>query len=86
MKPKKLSKESYRIGYYQALEDNKELKYTEQDIKKAIFLYTSWLTGGTATYKVGETAEQKIEQIIKSLQYKTEWEVGFIDGKLKIKK
>ena len=86
MKPKKLSKESYRIGYYQALEDNKELMYTEQDIKKAIFLYTSWLTGGTATYKVGETAEQKIEQIIKSLQYNTEWEVGFIDGKLKIKK
>lgn len=86
MKPKKISKESYKIGYYKCLEDNKELKFTEQDIKKAIFLYTAWLTGGAATYKPGETAEQKIEEIIKSLQYKTEWEVGFIDGKLRMKK
>lgn len=86
MKQKKLAKESYRIGYQQALEDNKELKYTDQDIKKAIFLYTAWLTGGVATYKVGETAEQYIEKIILSLQYETEWEVQFIDGKLKIKK
>ena len=73
------------VGWKQALEDNKEKKYTEEDMRKAMVLYSAWITGGAPSLRVAETAEQRIEQIIKSLQYKTEWEVEFIDGKLKLK-
>jgi hypothetical protein len=68
-------KESYKAafesGYYQALEDNKEKKYTEEDVIKMI--EKSRTTGLTAEY------------LILAHQPQTEWEVEFIDGKLKLK-
>ena len=60
-----------RSAYYQALEDNKEKKYTEEDV--IAIVEKSRATGLTAEY------------IIQSLQPKTEWEVEFLDGKLKLK-
>jgi hypothetical protein len=60
----------YQTGYNQALEDNKEKKYTEDDVIRIV--EKSRETGLTAEY------------LILSLQPKTEWEVEFIDDKLKL--
>lgn len=76
---------TYIEGYKQAIEDNKEKKYTEEDLRKAMFLYSAWITGGAPSLRVAETAEQRVEQIIQSLQPQTEWEVEIVDGKLKLK-
>lgn len=61
----------FELGYNQALEDNKEKKWTDEDVIKIV--EKSRQTGLTAEY------------IILSLQPKTEWEVEFVDGKLKLK-
>ena len=57
-------------GYNQALEDNKEKKYTEGDLRKM--------------WKFGYNGKN-LDDSIESLQPKTEWEVEMIDGKLKLK-
>ena len=72
--------ETHRVtwidGYNQALEDNKEKKYTEEDIKKAIeFGHTSYTPFADVHYS----------NFIQFLQPKTEWNVDFVDGKLKLK-
>ena len=61
----------YIKGYNQALEDNKEKKYTEEDVISIV--KKSRETGLTAEY------------LLLSLQPKTEWEVEIVDGKLKLK-
>lgn len=62
---------AYMTGYNQALEDNKEKKYTEEDVISIV--EKSRATGLTAEY------------IIQSLQQPpTQWDVEFIDGKLKL--
>lgn len=60
---------SYKSGYNQAIEDNKEKKYTEHDILKVIKLMRkdSWALK---------------HEILKELQPKSEWDVEFVDGKL----
>ncbi len=58
-------------GYNQALEDNKEKKYTEEDVISIV--EKSRETGLTAEY------------LMLTLQPKTEWEVEIVDGKLKLK-
>lgn len=68
--------EGYSFGYHQALEDNKGKKYTEEDLRKAMQMYKGEFTKGIVYSQ---------EQIIQSLQSKTEWEVEIIDGKLKLK-
>ena len=60
----------YRNGYTQALEDNKDRKYTEEDVIRIV--EKSRETGLTAEY------------LIMTFQSKTEWEVEFVDGKLKL--
>ena len=65
------TKRDYLAGYNQALEDSKEKKYTEEDVIRIV--EKSRETGLTAEY------------LIQSLQPKTEWEVKFVDGKLKLK-
>ena len=63
----------YIDGYNQALEDNKDRKYTEEDMQWALH---------HAKYH----QELTIEQIIEALhQPKTEWEVEIVNGKLKLK-
>jgi len=61
----------YVKGYNQALEDNKEKKYTEEDVISIV--EKSRETGLTAEY------------LMLTLQPKTEWEVEIVDGKLKLK-
>jgi hypothetical protein len=66
------AKLSYIEGYNQALEDNKEKKYTEEDIYKAI--------------QYGREIHYTNDQpFIQSLQPKTEWKVEIVDGKIKLK-
>ena len=68
--------EGFITGYNQALEDNKEKKYTEEDIEKAIeFGHTSYTPFADVHYS----------NFIQSLQPKTEWEVTFDEqGKLRL--
>ena len=69
----------YINGYNQALEDNKEKKYTEEQMKD---LYLGTLQNiGTS---IKQTDMPTWEQVLQSLQPKTEWEVEFIDSKLKL--
>lgn len=63
----------YIKGYTQALEDNKDKKYTEEDLRKAFF------NGGNMK------EIEEFNSFIQSLQPKTEWEVEFINGKLTLK-
>lgn len=83
----------YIDGYKQALEDNKHKKYTERDLIEA------YLRGATDCHnKCIERNWKGVElnvntdllnelaiKHIKSIQPKTEWEVEFVDGKLKLK-
>jgi len=62
----------YIEGYNQALRDNKENKYTEEDLVDAINMARN-------------EPDMSGNAIIKSLQPQTEWEVKFVDGKLKLK-
>ena len=57
--------------YTQALEDNKDRKWTDADVIRVV--EKSRETGLTAEY------------ILLTLQPKTEWEVEIVDGKLKLK-
>ena len=72
-KPSFLS--GYLRGYRQALEDNKEKKYTEDDLRNAY----RW---GTT---VNHGTKEHFSSFIQSLQPKTEWEVEIVDDKLKLK-
>lgn len=65
-------------GYNQALEDNKEKKYTEEDLK---FMFE---VGYRKNNLIESTFEDAVK-FIQSLQPKTEWEVEMVDGKLKLK-
>ena len=62
--------DGYTAGYNQALEDNKERKYTEKDV--IAIVEKSRATGLTAEY------------IIQSLQPPTSWDIQFVNGKLKL--
>jgi hypothetical protein len=66
----------YIKGYTQALEDNKEKKYTEEDLRKAL---------SQAFMASQEDYQITSDEIIKFLQPKTEWEVEFVNGKIKLK-
>ena len=71
----------FTAGYNQALEDNKEKKYTEEDITEAI-LRTIDACNEAQKDSYGEL-EIDEEAIIQSLQPQTEWEVEFNEhGKL----
>jgi len=66
---------SFKSGYTQALEDNKDRKYTEEDLRNAI-----------SETRKGMLYNKKYEdEYIQSLQPKTQWEVEFDEtGKLKL--
>lgn len=67
--------EGYVIGYNQALEDNKNKKYTEEDLKCMFECGRNYQNNAEITFKVS----------MEYLQSKTEWEVEIVDGKLKLK-
>ena len=64
--------EGFTYGYTQALDDNKDKKYTDDDV--IAIVKKSRETGLSAEYI-----------IISDYQPKSHWEVEFVDGKLKLK-
>lgn len=83
--------ETHRVtwidAYTQALEDNKEKKYTEEDLERAYFTGVADFHEKCILKKETAILDILIElfsKYIQSLQ-PTEWEVEFVDGKLKLK-
>jgi hypothetical protein len=75
-------------GYNQCLEDNKEKKYTEEDVGKIFYVGVQLGINQELYAQLGkplQNEEEVLDRIIKSLQPKTEWEVEFINGKLTLK-
>jgi hypothetical protein len=72
--------ETYIQGYNQALEDNKERKYTEAQLIWAI--QEAYGHGQNDEFDGVNKAEKSIIVITNYLQPKTEWEVDIINGKL----
>lgn len=72
---------SYKQGYIQAIEDNKDKRFSEEDIEKAI----RWARKNKSVYK--ETFDYEVEEYISSLtQPKDTWEVYFDENNnLKLK-
>lgn len=69
----------YRKGYNQCLEDNKDKKFTEEDIERAIKY-------GIGVGNLDLNANLAVSTFMLSLtQPKDTWECEFIDGQLKLK-
>jgi len=79
----------YQRGYTQALEDNKEKKYTNEDMLTIRNqLVTMLPVGDVAAWDMIQAVSKYtkwLDEYIESLQPKTEWEVEFINGKLTLK-
>ena len=73
-------KKAFKKGYNQAIEDNKEKKYTKEDMRKA------WNAAYIDAMSIDEETYKPLffEDFIESLRSKTEWEVEIINGKLTI--
>ena len=54
----------YKRGYNKAKEN---YKYTEEDMREAMFLYAGWITGGVPSLRIAKTAEERQGQIFQSL-------------------
>jgi hypothetical protein len=67
---------SFKAGYNQALEDNKEKRYTEEDLKYMFECGRNYQNNAEITFKVS------FEYLP---QTKTSWQVEIVDGKLKLK-
>jgi len=80
---------AYIKGYSQSLEDNKDNKYTNEDMLTIRNQLVSMLPVGNVTSWDMIQAVSKytkwFDEYIQSLQPKTEWEVEIVDGKLKLK-
>jgi hypothetical protein len=70
-------------GYNQCLEDNKEKKYTDEQLKQA--LDKAFMNGFSHAKNFNKQINASTYEIMQSLQPKTEWEVEIDDnGDLKI--
>ena len=82
-------KEHWIKGYNQAIEDNKEKKYTNEDMLTIRNqLVTMLPVGDVAAWDMIQAISKYtkwLDEYIQSLQPKTEWEVEIINGKLKLK-
>ena len=76
-------REGFVTGYTQAIEDNKEKKYTEAQLIWAI--QEAYGHGQNDEFDGLNKVEKSIIVITNYLQPKTEWEVEFINGKLTLK-
>ena len=82
---------SYMQGYNQALKDNKDRVYTEEDMRKMFALtlenapstesHTRMISDREYRHFVMDTLYNRL--ILRS-QPKTQWDVQFVDGKLKL--
>ena len=79
---------AYKKGYIKALEDNKDKKYTDEDMLTIRNqLVTMLPVGDVAAWDMIQAVSKYtkwLDEYIESLQPKTEWEVEFINGKLTI--
>lgn len=66
----------FELGYNQALEDNKDRKYTEEDMKYMFECGRNYQNNAEVTFKMSMEYLQ---------QPKTEWEIEEIEGKFKLK-
>lgn len=66
-------------GYYQALEDNKERKYTNEDMLTIRNQLVAFLLIGDVS-----ALTKWFDECVESLQPKTEWEVEMVERKLKL--
>lgn len=73
-------RKGYEKGYNEAIEDNKEKKYTEEDMLNAY--YIGWIDRGESSNVEYPKARNLFKQ---SIQHETEWEVEFVNGELKLK-
>ena len=75
-------------GYNQCLEDNKEKKYTNEDMLTIRNqLVTMLPVGNVAAWDMIQAVSKYtkwFDEYVESLQPKTEWNVDFVDGKLKL--
>ncbi len=71
----------YIEGYKQALEDNKEKKYTEEDMR-AVFMHGFLLGVDRGDY----SRDIEDKTLSNYTQPKTSWEVEFVNGKLQLVK
>lgn len=71
---------AYIDGYRDALEDNKDRKYTEQDMR-TVFMHGFLLGVDRGDY----SRDMEDRAMSHYTEPKTSWEVEFIDGKLKLK-
>ena len=69
----------YAHGYNQALEDNKDRKYTENDLR-AVFMHGFLLGIDRGDYSL----DMENRALSTYTQIPTSWDVEFIDGKLKL--
>lgn len=86
-----IAKKGYMKGYKESLEDNKERKYTEEDVisylMQSMIQYGIWLENedDITPGKIVNKMEEIRNKARASLQSKTEWEVEMVEGKLKLK-
>lgn len=81
-----LVKSAFIAGYNQSLEDNKEKKYTEEDMKECVMSILRDLnTHNEIDKPVNFVWTDSFKKHIQTLQLKTEWDVEIIDGELKLK-
>jgi hypothetical protein len=76
---------SWKEGYNQSLEDNKDRKYTEEDMR-AVFMH-GFLLG--VEYLLGvDRGDYSIDMEDRAMSHytqpKTQWDVTFVDSKLKL--
>jgi len=71
---------AYICGYNETLEDNKEQKYTEKDLR-AVFMHGFLLGVDRGDYSL----DMENRALSTYTQPPTEWQVEFVDGKLKLK-
>ena len=67
--------EGFTDGYTQALEDNKNKQYTEEDMKYMFECGRNYQNNAEITFKVS----------MDFIKDRVKWEVEFVDGKLKLK-
>lgn len=72
-------KHGYTDGYNQALEDNKDTKYTETDLR-AVFMHGFLLGVDRGDYSL----DMENRALSTYTQPPTQWDVEFVDGKLKL--
>ena len=79
--------DGYIAGYNQSILDNRGNKYTEDDMGKIFYVGVQLGINQELYAQLGkplQNEEEVLDRTIKSLQLKTEWDVEFVDGKLKL--